>query len=374
MTEYSEVRSRIPVRKTAEQLEEEEFQRQLRRIKATDRAKAVVAEEQSLARVTELRDRALPWIPSDEFLATVEPLEYRIDPLMMVGGRVLLSGSAKAGKSTMTLSLCNSLLSGRPFLDKFPVKPIEGSLVYVNLEMPDPLLGEWVEWHVDESVRPRFRVWNAIAQAALLDTRYEAGLDFLTERIIETGVEILVIDPITMAYSALGIAANDNDAVAPWLNGLNMLKERTGNKLEIILLHHFGHGMDRGRGASVQQGWPDHLWDYLVSMDRRFLRTRGRSGFMEPSEVLFDPIYGRVWMDDEPATTTSAKTVSRPSDLLAEIAIALGDSIDGLIQSELVRAVPGRKSDVLAVLKEAVDAGQITRHSEGRYVIYRWAE
>jgi hypothetical protein len=356
-------------RDTPEEHAAKELAKRLLWLRVDVRAKSLLAEEQSVAKVEQLRDKALPWIPSDEFLATVEPMEHRIDPLMMVGGRLLFSGPAKAGKSTLTLSLCNSLLTGKPFLDRFPVKPIEGSLVYVNLEMPDPLLGEWIDWHIEESVRPRFRLWNAIAQAALLDTRYDAGLEFLAQRVMETECGILVIDPITMAYSALGINANSNDEVAPWLNGLNVLKERTGGKLEIILIHHFGHGMDRGRGASVQLGWPDHLWDYMVSMDRRFLRTKGRSGFMDPSEVLFDPIYGRVWMEDEPSTSGTSKT---PAELLAEIRVALEDSIDGLTATEVIRHIPGRDSDVRAMLREAVAKGWITMTREDRTKVYRW--
>lgn len=363
-----------PPRRRYMKSDEDLADEQLRRLRAIDRAKSMLAEERSIEVVRELRERALPWTPADEFLATVEPLEFRIDPLMIVGGRLLFSGSAKAGKSTLTLSLCNSLLTGLPFLGRFPVKPLEGSLAYVNLEMPEPLLGEWIETYIDRSAMPRFRLWNAIAQAGLLDTRFDAGLEFLAERIKDTDTEMLVIDPITMAYSALAINGNSNDEVAPWLNGLNILKDRTGNKLEIILIHHHGHGMDRGRGASVQQGWPDHLWDYLVKDDRRFLRARGRSGFLEPSEVLFDPIYGTVSMDEEPLTALMSKAMTRPADLLVEIERALNDSLDGLIQRELVDAVPGRKSDVLAVLKEAVEMGQITKTPEGRHVIYRWVE
>ena len=358
-------------RPSDDEREAKEIARRLRWYRVDDRAKSLIAEERSVAIVESLRERALPWLPTDEFLATVEPMEYRIEPLMMVGGRVLFSGAAKAGKSTLTLSLCNSLLTGNPFLSKFPVKPIEGSLLYVNLEMPDPLLGEWLDWHVDESVRPRFQVWNAIAQAALLDTRYEAGLEFLAERVVENDTRILVIDPITMAYSALGISANNNDEVAPWLNGLNVLKDRTGGKLEIILIHHFGHGMDRGRGASVQLGWPDHLWDYLVRDERRFLRTRGRSGFMEPSEVKMDPVYGTVSMDDEPMTAAGPTSMGR-AGLLVEIQIALADSIDGLSQREITDYVAARASDVRAVLKDAVESGLISMTKEGRMHVYRW--
>ncbi|WP_217631250.1 AAA family ATPase [Modestobacter sp. DSM 44400] len=72
---------------------------------------------------------------AEELAVIIEPPQPRIEGLSYVGQNVLLSAKAKAGKTTLSVSLARSLADGEPFLGSQGVTPPAGNIGVLNYEM-----------------------------------------------------------------------------------------------------------------------------------------------------------------------------------------------------------------------------------------------
>lgn len=87
------------------------------------------------------------WKPGELQRANLERPPYLIDPLLEVGGILLLHGPPTAGKTQLAMTLAGSIATGVPFLGRYPVQ--QGLVLFVQADMATELLKERldrVEW------------------------------------------------------------------------------------------------------------------------------------------------------------------------------------------------------------------------------------
>ena len=208
----------------------------------------------------------IEWVTAKELLAEQTPeIAFRVEGLWPVGGNVLLSAQAKAGKSTMAMNLTKSLIEGSPFLGTFKTEKPHGKIAIADLELSRTNLQSWLSTigvdTEDVLVIPMRGKASGFA-TALLDKQARGEL---AARFREENVEVLIIDPLSVLLNGAGIDENSNTDVGGMLrNGISALREEAGIS-DVLVIHHAGHGAkSRSRGASVIMDWPDALWTLTV--------------------------------------------------------------------------------------------------------------
>jgi transcription termination factor Rho len=72
---------------------------------------------------------------------------WRIADLQAAGHRVLLAAQFKAGKTTFVVNVIRSVVDGDPFLNRYVVSPIEGTVALFDFEMSGRQLDDWYRVH-----------------------------------------------------------------------------------------------------------------------------------------------------------------------------------------------------------------------------------
>ncbi len=228
--------------------------------------------------------RAEVTIPTlGEVLALPPEPPMRVEGLIPSDGFTEIIGGAKAGKTTFTLNLVQSLLTGRSFLDAFPVVPVQGQVAFLNFEVSNRGLARWAAdlgLDHDRLLLVGLRgVGNPLAHQ---DTREELG-----RRLRGAGVETLVVDPFSRAFT--GLDENATGEVGRFLTDLVQFSVEMVGARDLILTAHTGHDTERVRGNSRLLGDPDSLIT-LVANDRgeRYLRAIGRDVNVPEDRLDFD--------------------------------------------------------------------------------------
>ncbi len=275
------------------------------RLRVDDAAREILRSEREARAATEAFTGVEPIQRLRDFLEEDDaPVAYLVDRLAVTGGRTLLAAEAKAGKTSLAIELIRALSSRTPFLGRFPCAWSADMIVYVNLEMTRTLLRAW--FRAAGANLDQVAIWDLRGCGHLLDVRQPAVRRQLSGRLTAAGVWLLVIDPAGAVWDALGIDENNNTEVGAWLAGLDALLAETATLTDVVVLHHFGHGAERARGASKLLGWPDQIWEYRLERSSnenedaahrlRFLSVRGRDAELPESRVDFDPATKRLTM------------------------------------------------------------------------------
>jgi AAA domain len=290
-----------------------ETERELIRLEAREEARRQLA----------ARDAAQLPAPTITSLAELlaEPDDapvYRIDRLWPTGGNVILAAQRKAGKTTLAGSLIRCLADGDPFLAEsgrrfasadpdrqgFDVTPFDGTIALLDLELDRRMLRRWLR---DQAIGKTDRVMaESLRGRALLfdvldDDRRQQWADYLAQH----QVKVLILDPLGALLDAYGRDENSNSDVGPVLGALDALKDAAGME-ELLIVHHFGHGPERSRGASKLRGWPDVEWFlYREKMANgeepppdaaRFFAAEGRDVALTETKLDHDQATRRLWI------------------------------------------------------------------------------
>jgi hypothetical protein len=194
---------------------------------------------------------------------------YRVDRLWPTGGNVILAAQRKAGKTTLAGNLIRCLADGDPFLaqagpvtlvgrEGFDVTPFDGAVALLDLELDRRMLRRWLRDQaigktdrvLAESLRGRVHLFDVLD-----DDRRQQWAEYLAQ----AAVRVLILDPLGALLDSYGRDENSNSDVGPVLAALDALKAAAGID-ELLIVHHFGHGPERSRGASKLRGWPDVEW------------------------------------------------------------------------------------------------------------------
>jgi RecA-family ATPase len=347
-----------------------------------DKARELYDKIQNLAEAKNLRDRItgaidrLSEMPEDD-----EEDLWRIQDLWMQGQTVLLTAKYKAGKTTMMLNVIRSLVDGKPFLGQFETTPIEGNLLIVNAEMTRRQFRRWMREsgivHQDKVYALHVRDAGPSA-GNLLD----AGVrNLLIQRLIEIDARALILDPLNPLLAGAGVEENAAGDVARWFNALKEVEQATPVE-DTMLVHHFGHNGERGRGSSKFMDHPDALWTYTVedapepddddedllgqieaAPAPRFLKAIGRDVELAKSRVEFDPATRVLTMPvvgggASRAASKRAQEDAKRARLIARI-VAQVTELPGITTNALYKRVKGNKGEFQVALDEAVLRGAL---------------
>lgn len=212
----------------------------------------------------------------------IEQNKWVVEDLLIKAGKVFLAAKAKAGKTTMCVALLKSLADGGMFLGRFNVEPPEGRIGYMNLELTDAQMQEWVARHEIKNV-DRIHIWNLRGKPNPF--RSSASRAHLIEEIRELGIQTLIIDTFAKIFPG---EANNNSEVNKFLLMLDETLDKAGVG-QLIMLVHAGNDAKKIRGATALTDHPDAIWYLFNDDDRnRFFSAIGRDVDIEEGQISFD--------------------------------------------------------------------------------------
>lgn len=313
-----------------------------------------------------------------------EAVEWRIEELWQQGQTVLLTAQYKAGKTTMVINAIRSLVDGKPFLGQFVTTAVTRNVYVVNAEMTGRQFRRWLREAGIENRDRVFAMHVREAGTAAGDILDPTSRDLLIEELNEADAEVLILDPLNPLLSAANVDENASTEVAKWFNALTDVVERSPVQ-DVLLVHHFGHQGERGRGSSKFMDAPDAIWTYTKGAQRgkhaapdddddllgeietaaepRFLAAIGRDVELAKSRVDYDA-----------ATRTLTMTVvgagpNNPADRVRQdrlrIEAVVGHIVSfvlanpGITSGALFGLVKGKKDTFHRGVEEAVGQGLI---------------
>ncbi|GAB2991129.1 AAA family ATPase [Nocardioides montaniterrae] len=268
-----------------------------------------------------------------------DPARYRVERLWSAGGRVVFAAQHKAGKTTTAINLVKSLVDGTDFLDEFAVTPVSRVAV-LDFEMDaDDLADEYSKLGVANDDRVDIYALRGRASSFnILDEDIRA----LWVSTLQ-GVDVVILDCLAPAASALGIDENDNTAMGKYLARFDELLAEAGIG-EAVLIHHTGHDGSRARGASRILGWGDQNWSLRLDnpnepSSARFFKAYGRRRVdVRERGLRLDPGTNRLVFDDGVQVLVPSLTNADTLTILA----ALAAKPSGLTQNKIESAVGWR--------------------------------
>lgn len=212
------------------------------------------------------------------------PFTYRIEPMLPMHGNMMLSGYAKLGKTSLIMHLMRALITDHDFLGR-PCEQVDGSIVYLNFEMPEQFLRKYAKDAKLKLSHDQLYVSDYRGRAGdfweMLVTM--GGADELSKTLTDVECSVLIVDPISVLISMSGNSSQNNDEVREVLETLGSMAAKA--RLDhLIIVDHTGHGAkDRARGASAKMDWPDVIWNLQKAGDDsgRRLDVIGRAAWGE---------------------------------------------------------------------------------------------
>ncbi len=239
----------------------------------------------------------------------IPPDSWRIADLWPAGGNVLLSATAKAGKTHVLLNLIRSLVDGDRFLGIYPVQRLEaGRVTSLDFELGRSLWQRWLGQqriiHDDQVV-----TWAMRGQAATFNLLDPSLNRMWSERLKALETRVLTIDCLGPVLSAAGLDESKTHEVGAFLEALAEMASRARIE-ELVLVHHMGHGAERARGSSRLMDWPDALWNVVRPAEEtegrpgaapkvnmagpRWFNAYGRDVNVPESLMVYNPDTGRI--------------------------------------------------------------------------------
>ena len=294
-----------------------------------------------------------------------EPVRYRIDNLLPMGGNALIVAKRKTGKSTMLLNLSRALRSGEPFLGVLPVEPITGRVAFLNFEVDRAMLARWAR-----------EAGLTSADLVLVNLRgrrnplgNEADGEELRHRLRQHRTDVLIVDPLSKAFTGTNI--NDTGEMTHFLAGLDRLRDDVG-ATSILLAAHAGWNSDRARNSSAVEDWADSIVTMTSDeQGRRYLSAIGRDVDLDEDRLDFDLATRRLTLSG-----VGGRRVSAAAERLSELAdavVAIVTAEPGLTSSEIESRLRERghglqNGDASKAARAAEGSQRITRAKEGRAV------
>ncbi|MFF2344239.1 AAA family ATPase [Pseudarthrobacter sp. NPDC058119] len=328
-----------------------EAERQVIRLKAIERAKALLAAE---------KREALPSLVSlADFLDVPdEDVLYRIEDLFPVGGHGIIAAQYKAGKTTLLGNLIRSLVDGDPFLGRYHVEPVQ-SLVLIDDELDERVLRRWLR---DQGIRNA----NAVRLVSLRGRL--SSFNILDESVRAAwadavrGSDLLLLDCLRPVLDALGL--DESHDAGRFLLAFDELLGSAGIS-EGQIVHHMGHANERSRGDSRLQDWPEFTWKLVRESDdpssRRYFSAYGRDVDVKETELHYDAETRRLTLG------SGSRKDSKIDEVVEAIVVLLTErgDLDGKGIEDAMENSPFGRADVRAAIQKARNTGR-TRSYPGK--------
>lgn len=327
------------------------------------------------ARLRLAREGADPSPPFDAGLLTdildrpQEP-RWRMTDLMPAEGSMLVVAQRKTGKTTLMLNAAHSLLTGEPFLNRFPCHVVTGTVAILNYEVSGAQLATWAK-HVGV---PEDRLFLANLRGRRNPLTYEEDRLLLGALLRDQGVESLIVDPFGQAFS--GKSQNDAGEVGAWLSGLDAFARSEVGARDVILTAHAGWNGERTRGSSALEGWADSVVTMTFGADNetRYLRALGRDVGVDEDRLSFDP-ETRLMAMTGGGSRKQATRVSKAEALVQPVCdvvrdnpgVSTGDLVDSVraLRHGGVVTIAFQDNDVRQAVNAAVVQGLLRREELG---------
>lgn len=278
----------------------------------------------------------------------------------------LIVAQRKTGKTTLELNYARCLITGEPFLGRFPMRPAVGTVTILNFEVSAAQLARWAD---DVGVdRERLYLVNLRGRRNPLSNADDRAR--LARQLRARGTEALIVDPFGRAYS--GLSQNDPGEVSAWLSDLDRFARAEIGATDVVLAAHAGWDGERTRGSSALEDWADSIITLVRSKDdetQRFLHAIGRDVEVEEDRLEFDQRTRTLRLSGVGSRRDTAKT-RKINELEPEV-IAVVAAEPGISASAMVEALKGRgvtfqKGDESKAARNAVEHGWIRYEQQGR--------
>ena len=309
----------------------------------------------------------------DELLArTYDDAAFTIAQLLPDGGRFLLTGRKKLGKSTLLGNLIRALADSLFFLGQFEVtRPLRVALI--DLELDERTLHRWL---TDQNIKNTEAVTVIALRGSaqtfnILDDQTRAAW---AKDII--GHDIVILDCLRPALDAIGL--DEHKDAGKFLVAFDALLKEAGASLGGIV-HHAGHGNERGRGDSRIEDWPDAIWRLVGDKSRddgtddydgpRYFSAFGRDVNVREAELTYIPETRRLTIANDAPTRAQGHRDRKRTDAEEAVLRAVTEQ-PGINSTDLRDACHPlgvtHKPDVDAAAKRLEARGEITRRKDGK--------
>ena len=296
---------------------------------------------------------------------------FRVQELLPSDASMVINAQHKAGKTTFTLNLAHSLITGEKFLGNFRVHPVDGKVAILNYEVGDEQLGYWAR---------RIGIpENQFVQVGLRGRRnpfaHPDDLDRLAEVLKAQQVESLIVDPFGQAYP--GTNQDSSGEVGAWLSDLNRWARGSVGVCDLIMNVHAGWNQERARGTSALGDWPDSIL-YLTradGTDDRYLRATGRDVSLDEDRLDYDLDTRRLTLSGAGGRhghRSQAKIEALVDSVCAQVQQNPGASqtkivklLQALHRSRALK-VSFQEKDVVEAIALAKEKGKLRREDDGK--------
>jgi hypothetical protein len=333
---------------------------------ALDREMAIRVERQA-RRVVDAEENPPPEMPAvptlDALLAQPpDPIRYRVDRLMPIDGRVILSARRKLGKTTLLGNLIRALVDGTPFLGYFAVNGPPRRVALIDAELSPAMLRTWLAEQ---------NIVNTGAVVAVVNLRGRCGaFDILdpdrrarwAAALRDAGADFLIFDPLRPVLDSLGL--DENRDCGKLLTAFDALLYEAGIA-EGIIAHHMGHAHERARGDSRLEDWPDAIWrivpgDTDETADVRYFTAAGRDVDIGEGRLGYDRA-ARA-MTYAAGSRRDAKTEAALVAVIAALAEAAEPLKAGALEDACDQPRDATRAAVKAAIRRQIVQSQIGAH------------
>ncbi len=280
---------------------------------------------------------------------------FRISDICPADGGTLIVAQRKTGKTTLTLNLARCLLTGEPFLGRFPVnEKVTGRVALLNYEVSGSQIARWA----DDIGVPRDRLLLVNLRGRPNPLGDAEDRQRLAALLRDNEVESLIVDPFGRAFT--GTSQNDSGEVGTWLRDLDLFSRSEVGAHDLILTTHAGWQGDRTRGSSAQEDWADSVVTLTTNKDKqRFIRAFGRDVDVDEDRLEFEPDTRMLVMTGT-GGRTQANRAAKIDELVTKVCEYVRDNPD--CPSKAIVAIAGhRNQDLREALEKAVRSGAIER-------------
>lgn len=313
-------------------------------------------------------------------------IEYLVDGLMPKNEVMLLTGSPKAGKSMLTLSMAyqlsltleNNLLFNK-FLITKPCKTIflqkENQLSSIKDRialMESDLL--YSQYHDSTKVKNYCgRTQSVIYDGVLNDQKF---IEFVESLIDYERPDIVVIDPLSMFHN---LKENDNDEMTGLF--LKIQKLARTKQVNIIIVHHKGKAFDnKSRGASAILACVDSIVSlhsgknyYTLEFEMRNCQKINSIRLSCSENLIYQYIGDHTKRQYKNANSNTSPSLTPAKDeynydvFLERINEQLSIT-SGLGITALAKRIDGKEKHKYPAIKKAAELGDIDER-EGKYYL-----
>lgn len=295
-----------------------------------------------------------------------EDARYRINELWPAEGRVLLAAAAKTGKTTMvSANIIPSLVDGRDFLGRYPVTPVTGQVVYLNMEVGERTLRRWMR---DAGITQphKVTVLNLRGKATALTLNSDAGRAKLAQQLADLDAEVVILDPLAPVLASLGLDENSNADVARFFAWWADTLAQAG-VVDDLVVHHTGHAGQRSRGASRLLDEPDAVWTLTKSDGgedqddlkelfgdgpTRYLQAYGRDVELPDEGLEYDPQTRGLSLNGQAKGKANGKKIER-----AVLKVMADRS--PRTKNAIIKEVGGKRENVYQAVERLLASGEL---------------